>query len=86
MKRKKPAKQPTKLKLKAKPKIKAELTAQEKAVFELIVQKGSSNAEVAKALKITERTAKFHSGNLLRKMGEPDRLKLAVSHWRSVTR
>jgi DNA-binding NarL/FixJ family response regulator len=62
----------------------ANFTAQESLVFDLIVREGMSNPEIARSLRITERTAKFHAGNVLRKVGAPDRLKLTVSYWRAL--
>lgn len=60
-----------------------DLTEREKEVFDLIVQKGLNNTEIAEHLGITERSAKFHTSNVLRKMGTSDRLKLAVRYWQS---
>jgi DNA-binding NarL/FixJ family response regulator len=61
---------------------KAELfTDRESEVFELIVREGLSNPELARELGLSERGVKFHVGNVLRKAGTPDRLKLAVAYW-----
>lgn len=65
-------------------KVEAELTPRETEVFDLIVNQGASNEEIARALGITTRSAKFHTGNVLRKIGAPDRLKLTVSYWQTV--
>jgi len=59
------------------------LTEREKEVFDLIVKEGLNNTEIADRLGITQRAAKFHASNVLRKMGTPDRLKLAVMFWQS---
>jgi DNA-binding NarL/FixJ family response regulator len=58
------------------------LTEQEAKVMDLLVLEGLTNQEIAKELGLTVRTAKFHVGNVLQKMGTPDRLKLAVLYWR----
>ena len=42
--------------------------------------------EIARELGCTPRTAKFHLENVLKKMGTPDRLKLAVTYWRSMAK
>src|SRR5687768_8274307 len=60
-----------------------DLTDREKEVFDLIVQKGLNNTEIAEHLGITERSAKFHTSNVLRKMGTSDRLKLAVRYYQT---
>jgi FixJ family two-component response regulator len=57
----------------------AMLTERERQVFELIVA-GRLNKEIAAALGTTEKTIKFHRGNLMRKMGArvvADLVKLA---------
>jgi DNA-binding NarL/FixJ family response regulator len=59
------------------------LTVREREVFDLIVKEGLNNTEIAERLGITQRAAKFHASNVLRKMGTPDRLKLAVMFWQS---
>jgi DNA-binding NarL/FixJ family response regulator len=56
-------------------------TQRESEVHDLIVLEGLSNSELARALGLSERTVKFHAGNVLRKTGIPDRMKLAVSYW-----
>jgi DNA-binding NarL/FixJ family response regulator len=58
-----------------------DLTEREQEVFDLIVRQGLNNTEIAEHLGITERSAKFHTSNVLRKMGTSDRLKLAVRFW-----
>jgi DNA-binding NarL/FixJ family response regulator len=60
-----------------------DLTQREWEVFDLIVRQGLNNTEIAEHLGITERSAKFHTSNVLRKMGTSDRLKLAVRFWQS---
>ncbi len=59
-----------------------DLTQREWEVFDLIVSEGLNNTEIAERLGITERSAKFHTSNVLRKTGTPDRLKLTVMFWR----
>jgi DNA-binding CsgD family transcriptional regulator len=53
----------------------SELSAREKAVFELVVR-GLSNRKISEELCITERTAKFHAGKLLAKCGRRARIEL----------
>jgi DNA-binding NarL/FixJ family response regulator len=57
------------------------LTQREQQVFGLIVEKGFLNQEVARTLKISERSAKFHTSNVLRKIGAADRMKLVIAYW-----
>jgi NarL family two-component system response regulator LiaR len=59
----------------------AELTPREMEVLQLIAQ-GRSNAEIAEALVITERTVKAHVSNLLGKLHLSDRTQAAVYAWR----
>jgi DNA-binding CsgD family transcriptional regulator len=58
------------------------LTEREAEVYDLIVNDGLDNTEIADALGRSVRVAKFHVGNILRKCGAPDRLKLVVDYWR----
>lgn len=55
----------------------ARLTKRERAVAEAVAG-GASNKEVARALRITERTVKAHVGAVLEKLGVRDRLQLAL--------
>ena len=59
------------------------LTDREREVFDLIVKEGLNNTEIADRLGITQRAAKFHASNVLKKMGTPDRLKLTVMFWQA---
>jgi NarL family two-component system response regulator LiaR len=59
----------------------ADLTPREVEVLQLIAQ-GRSNAEIAEALFITERTVKAHVSNLLGKLHLSDRTQAAVFAWR----
>jgi DNA-binding CsgD family transcriptional regulator len=52
-----------------------ELSAREKTVFELVVR-GLRNRQISEELCITERTTKFHVGNLLAKCGCSSRIEL----------
>ena len=52
-------------------------TPRERDVLQCIAQ-GASNAEIADALGIGEKTVKTHVSNLLSKVGVPDRTRLAV--------
>lgn len=59
----------------------ADLTARELEVLQHLAQ-GHSNAEIAEALVITERTVKAHVSNLLGKLHLSDRTQAAVYAWR----
>lgn len=52
-----------------------ELTAREKTVLDLVLA-GKANKEIAATLHLSERTAKFHVSNILRKRGVTNRLAL----------
>ena len=54
------------------------LTAREGQVLQLIFRQ-LSNKDIAKQLKISERTAKYHVSNVLSKLGLENRRKLLVS-------
>lgn len=55
----------------------APLSAREREVA-LAVSRGASNKEIARELKITERTVKAHLGAIFTKLGVRDRLHLAL--------
>jgi DNA-binding NarL/FixJ family response regulator len=57
----------------------AELTDREHQAFTLLVGRGLSNQEIAKKMRVTLRTVKFHMGNLLQKFDCDDRVKLVVA-------
>jgi two-component system, NarL family, response regulator LiaR len=59
----------------------ADLTAREMEALRLIAQ-GHTNAEIAAALVITERTVKAHVSNLLGKLHLSDRTQAAIYAWR----
>jgi DNA-binding CsgD family transcriptional regulator len=57
------------------------LTVREKEVLKLL-SIGLSNRQIAGRLGVTERTAVFHVGNLLRKLGLSSRVEAAlVARW-----
>ncbi len=53
------------------------LTEREVEVLRLVAQ-GATNKEIARRLDMSERTAQFHVGNLLRKLGLRGRVEAAV--------
>lgn len=53
------------------------LTFRQKEVSQLIVE-GLTNKEIAARLSISEQCVKIHVSNLLRRMGTPNRTRLAV--------
>jgi len=55
----------------------APLSARERQVLRLVAE-GRSNKEIARALTITERTAKFHVTSLLNKLGADNRAQAAA--------
>ncbi|MCD6552860.1 MAG: response regulator transcription factor [Anaerolineae bacterium] len=55
----------------------AGLTRREIEVLRLVAE-GLSNKEIAHRLKVTERTAEFHVGNILRKLGVASRVEAAM--------
>jgi two-component system, NarL family, response regulator LiaR len=57
------------------------LTEREIEVLQLVAQ-GKSNAEIAEALVITERTVKAHVSNMLSKLHLSDRTQAAAYAWR----
>lgn len=60
----------------------SQLTTREGEIFELL-QQGLSNKQIAKALGISERTAKFHVSNLLRKYQLGTRRAFLIENSRS---
>jgi len=54
------------------------LTARELAVLRLLVR-GWTNAQMAEKLGISERTVRFHMGNLLEKLGVGNRTEAVVA-------
>lgn len=59
------------------PELPDELTQREMEILELVVQ-GATNNEIAKALCITENTAKIHLRNILEKLHLQNRIQAAV--------
>jgi len=57
----------------------AGLTPREREVIRLLSD-GLSNAEIARTLYISEKTASVHVSNILRKLGVTSRLQAAHSH------
>jgi len=58
------------------------LTDRERQTLELLVQ-GMDNAQIAKTLDVTERTAAYHVGNIIRKLGVTSRQEViswAIKH------
>lgn len=55
----------------------AELTERELEVLRLVAA-GKSNKEIARALKVADRTVGFHVSNVLRKLGVASRVEAAV--------
>jgi DNA-binding NarL/FixJ family response regulator len=53
------------------------LTAREREVLQLLVE-GLANKQVARRLRITEKTVKTHVSSILQKLGVPDRTAAAV--------
>jgi len=53
------------------------LTLREREVLELLVE-GSANKQIARRLRITEKTVKTHVSSILQKLGVPDRTAAAV--------
>jgi len=53
------------------------LTSREKQVLHLVAQ-GRTNAEIARALFVSETTIKTHLGRTLAKLGARDRVQLVV--------
>jgi two-component system, NarL family, response regulator LiaR len=53
------------------------LTEREREVIRLVAQ-GRSNAEIAQALIISDKTVKTHISNVLSKLGLQDRTQLAI--------
>jgi DNA-binding CsgD family transcriptional regulator len=62
-----------------------QLTARENDVLEHMV-KGESNAEIARALFVSQGTVKFHVKNILRKMNVSNRAEATAHHLRSSLR
>ncbi|WP_438297252.1 response regulator transcription factor [Streptomyces sp. HUAS TT7] len=54
------------------------LTSRELEVFQLLAD-GSSNAEIADELLVTERTVRAHTGSILSKLGLGSRLKMCLA-------
>lgn len=55
----------------------AELTPREREIFTLMAS-GISNAEIAEACSLSQKTVKFHVSNILRKLGMKNRIQAVV--------
>ncbi|MBK3558083.1 response regulator transcription factor [Streptomyces sp. MBT56] len=55
----------------------SELTPREREIFRLMVS-GISNAEIADACSLSQKTVKFHVSNILRKLGMKNRIQAVV--------
>ena len=53
------------------------LTRREREVLQLVVE-GFANKQIARRLRITEKTVKTHVSSILQKRGVPDRTAAAV--------
>ena len=53
------------------------LTERELEVLRLVAE-GLSNKEIAQKLQVTKRTAEFHVGNILKKLGMASRVEAAM--------
>lgn len=56
------------------------LTRREREVYRML-ELAKSNKEIASQLGIAERTAKFHVGNILRKLGFSSRIDILAKNW-----
>lgn len=54
------------------------LTPRQKQIYELLIERGSSNKIIAKTLTISESTVKLHMGHILRKFGAKNRTQLVA--------
>ncbi len=54
------------------------LAPDQRAVVSLVLQQGRSYDEIAAMLGISERTVKCHVSNLYRKLGQENRIQLAL--------
>jgi DNA-binding CsgD family transcriptional regulator len=70
------------LRLSAEPAEAPQLTARERDVL-LLVSDGKSNAEIAKALFLSEATVKSHLRNILSKLGLKSRTEIAAYAWKT---
>ncbi len=59
-------------------------SSQQIEVYDRLIQ-GMSNEEIAKQLRITARTVKFHIGGILRATGFTKRTELLAAHGRAIT-
>lgn len=67
-----------KKKIKAKESNEIILTPRQQQIFDIIVNRGSSNKQVAKIIGISESTVKLHIGHIFKKYGVKNRTQLAV--------
>jgi len=57
---------------------KIRLTARQKQIFDMVVDRGSCNKIIARTLNISESTVKLHLGHIFKKYGVKSRTQLAV--------
>lgn len=58
------------------------LTKRQRQVYELLVERGYSNKEIARELNLCEPTVALHVQCVFRALGARSRAKLIVDYWR----
>jgi two-component system nitrate/nitrite response regulator NarL len=56
----------------------AKLTPREQQVLDLLIERGSTNKQIARNLHIVESTVKLHMSSILKKYGAKNRTQLMV--------